>query len=86
MPQQTLASSEQHVLAVANSVLAGMQQPPLGMVADLFEVDENFLCTFAELDHYAQRGDARYWGPVFNIRQGVDQDWPDGAETHFCLY
>lgn len=86
VPQQTLIDGERHVLAVANSVLAEMRAQPMAMVADLFEVDENFLCSFAELDHYPNRGEARYWGPVFNIQQGVELDWPAGQGKRIFAY
>lgn len=83
-PQESLQHSEQHVLAVANAVLAQMGGQPLQMVAELFDAEENFLCTFPELDHYPHRGDARYWGPIYNISQGVAVDWPAGEGK--CIF
>lgn len=84
--QESLADSESHVLSVANSVLAEMNAQPLGMVAELFDADENFLCTLPEIDHYADRGEVTYWGPVFNIRQGVETDWPGGEGKRIFAY
>jgi len=47
---------EDRVLANANTVLAELGQPPLERLSRLFyDVDENFLVTLPELDHYAAR-------------------------------
>jgi UDP:flavonoid glycosyltransferase YjiC (YdhE family) len=78
VPMKRLESADQHVVRVSNNLLKDMKSkaPPLEKVADLFQVDEDFLCTFPEMDHYQQRQGGRYWGPVFNITQGAEIDWP----------
>lgn len=78
VPQKRLEEADRHVIQIANSLLKDMRSkaPPLKAVADLFHVQEDFLCTFPELDHYPQRRGARYWGPVFNIGQGDTEEWP----------
>jgi UDP:flavonoid glycosyltransferase YjiC (YdhE family) len=86
--QKRLESSDAYVLNVANGLLADMRSKaaPLQAVADLFRVEEDFLCTFSEMDHYPQRQGVRYWGPVFNIDQGVALDWPQRAEKRVFAY
>lgn len=86
--QKRLEGADAHVLAVANGLLTDMRSkaPPLQAVADLFRVEEDFLCTFPGMDHYPQRQGARYWGPVFNIDQGAALDWPQGGEKRVFAY
>lgn len=83
-----LDDADSHVMAVANSLLADMRPPvqPLQAVADLFRVEEDFLCTFPEMDHYPQRLGARYWGAMFNAHQGDVVGWPNGAGKKVFAY
>ena len=54
--KERLRDDENHVLANANQVLAAWGQPPLKRISRLFhEVDEQFLVTLPELDHYQGR-------------------------------
>jgi UDP:flavonoid glycosyltransferase YjiC (YdhE family) len=57
-----LAVRERAVLGTINTVLAQLRAAPLVRLADLFAVAETALLTLPELDHYAGRGAARYWG------------------------
>lgn len=82
--EDILQNREEYVLAVANAVLAQMRGQPMQMVAELFDAEENFLCTFPELDHYPNRGAAHYWGPIYNTSQGVAMDWPAGEGK--CIF
>jgi UDP:flavonoid glycosyltransferase YjiC (YdhE family) len=68
-----------------NEVLGDLGQPPLDTLAGLFEADEDFLCTFAELDHHP-RTDARYWGPLFAADEGVAPRWPEGTGPRVFAY
>ncbi|MEW5942910.1 MAG: nucleotide disphospho-sugar-binding domain-containing protein [Pseudomonadota bacterium] len=86
VPQARLADSERRVLEVANSVLAGARAPQLPMLADLFDVEENFLCTFPELDHYPGRGGGKYWGPRFSLEEGAAIVWPEGGGKKIFAY
>jgi hypothetical protein len=56
-------------------VLANFDQPPLDFLAQLFCVAEDSLLSFPELDHYPQRGPARYWG-MLPAAVAEDSDWP----------
>jgi len=77
IPDNKLQNSDAHALSVMNSLLNDMQSkaPKMEMVADLFKVDIDFLCTFPEMDHYTQRKNAQYWGPVFNAAHGKSMAW-----------
>ena len=84
---QQLMESEAQVLAAANVALARIGVTPLSRLTDLFEIDEDFLCTFRELDHYPQRdGNARYWGTRYAYGSGRDPMWPPGAGKRVFAY
>lgn len=72
---QQLLDTDSRVLSVINKVLIKLDQLPLTTLKDLFEVEENFLCTFSELDHYPERQNAVYWGPRYNIKLGITPRW-----------
>jgi hypothetical protein len=81
-----LAESEARALSVANQVLQHLNAPPMSMLADLFDVDENILDAWPELDHYPQRGPARYWGPAFALDASAAPHWPSGEGKQIFAY
>ncbi len=81
-----LASSDQRVLNTANQVLRRLAGPEMASLSDLFDVDGYFLCTLPELEHYAKRGPARYWGPLFERNAGEECSWPPGQGARVFLY
>ena len=68
---------EDDVLAVINKVLQHFNCEKLNHLYELFAVEEDFLCTLPELDHYDKRAADAYWGPVFYATSGVDAHWPE---------
>ena len=86
VPPERIAKPDQVATQVANRVLADLGGPPLRSMADLFRADENFLCTFPELDHYPNRGGAQYWGPTFEMEQGAELAWPAGEGKRIFAY
>jgi UDP:flavonoid glycosyltransferase YjiC (YdhE family) len=81
-----LRADEDRVLQAANLALAHFGQPPLERIAQLYaEVDENFLSTFPELDHYPHRQNARYWGPWLHTG-GKSPQWPSGTGKRIYAY
>jgi hypothetical protein len=84
--EQRLRLDEDRVLENANRVLAAWKQDPLPRLAQLYDsVDENFLATFQELDHYPRRKNARYWGAWPNVA-GKPPTWPDGPGKRIYGY
>jgi UDP:flavonoid glycosyltransferase YjiC (YdhE family) len=82
-----LRDSEQRVLRTVNSIRAECGGEPCAGVADLLAADEQFLCTFRELDHYPQREPgARYVGPVFTLETGIEPPWPTGGGPRVFAY
>lgn len=82
----TLIAMENVVLQTINQVLAGRGQPPLARVAQLYHpYDEHLLVTFAELDHYADRPAAHYWG-AWPSGFGKPPVWPAGSGKRIYAY
>ncbi len=76
LPPGQLDALEDEALASINAVLEHFGQPPLDAVAQLFDVAEDTLLGFPELDHYADRGRARYWGNLPDAGVGDAPAWP----------
>lgn len=84
-PQQ-LRNAERGVLERINRILAQSNQPTLDRITQLYaEVDETFLATFRELDHYPHRSQARYWG-IWSKPGGQSPQWPAGGEKRIYAY
>ena len=73
------ASVEGRVLAVVNARLGALHVPELRRLRALFEGVSCFLCTFPELDHYADRPDGIWYGEVFAPSRGPAAVWPTGT-------
>lgn len=71
-----LDALENEALISINAVLGHFGQAPFDAVARLFEVAEDTLLGFPELDHYADRGPARYWGNLPDAGVGAVPAWP----------
>ena len=71
-----IEQSENKALASANHVLQQLNLPRLNAFTELFEVDEDFLCTWPELDHYPQRPASHYWGATMLLGEGAPPVWP----------
>jgi hypothetical protein len=81
-----LAQADATALASVNGALAHFGAPPLGHLAQQFEADEDFLCTFPELDHYGARPVSGWWGPRFSVDGGRVVDWPAGPGKRVLVY
>jgi UDP:flavonoid glycosyltransferase YjiC (YdhE family) len=85
-PKERLEQADAVATRTANRVIADFGGPRLESLADLFRGDENFLCTFEELDHYPGRDPARYWGPTYETEQGLEVGWPAGDGPKVFAY
>ncbi|MBK8118109.1 MAG: hypothetical protein IPK39_01885 [Sulfuritalea sp.] len=86
LPEQTISQLDQSALAAVNQVLARYGCAQLPHLADLFDVAEEALVTFPELDHYADRGPARYWGSLPSAGAGRRVTWPAGRTPRLFAY
>ena len=81
-----VAEADAAALTQANVALGSLEAPPIARLADAFTTDEDFLCTFPELDHYGTRPVSGYWGPRLRTDLGNPMDWPDGGGKRVLLY
>lgn len=86
IPAARLRESNDRALATVNATLAARNAPALEHLADLFEADEDFLCTLPELDHYDTRPASGYWGPRLRFDRGRDVRWPTGTGPRVFAY
>ncbi len=77
---------ENQVLIIINEILNHYSKTNLSHFYELFEIEENFLCTFAELDHYSGRSADVYWGPRFSGDTGVIAQWPENDKKNIFVY
>jgi UDP:flavonoid glycosyltransferase YjiC (YdhE family) len=77
VPRERLERSDAQVLATMNWALEKLGLRHLGAAHEIFNIDDEFLCTFPELDHYGIRPDAPYCGPVFVRDEGAEPVWPE---------
>lgn len=86
VPAQTLDQLDHTALSSINAVLARHDCAQMQRLAELFDVAEEALVTFPELDHYADRGPARYWGSLPSAGTGRSVTWPAGATPRLFVY
>lgn len=81
-----IESADAHALSIANKVLERLALPRLERLCDLLDIDEDFLCTWPELDHYPLRSGQRYWGPTMERQRGAMPSFPSGAGPRVFCY
>lgn len=86
LPEQTIRQLDLAALSAINAVLSRYQCSPLQHLAELFDVAEEALVSFPELDHYADRGPARYWGSLPSAGTGQPVAWPTGGGKRIFAY
>ncbi len=86
VPAARFENSERAALQTMNDVLKQFGAAGLDNVAQLFDVDENFLMTPEELDHYSNRGATHYFGAVLSLRGGATPPWPAAPGPKLFAY
>jgi UDP:flavonoid glycosyltransferase YjiC (YdhE family) len=86
IPEDRLLAIESEALTTINAVLARFGKPAVSAVSDLFDVAEDTLLGFPELDHYADRGAARYWGNLPDAGVGTAPTWPEVPGKRLFAY
>jgi UDP:flavonoid glycosyltransferase YjiC (YdhE family) len=86
VPPADVAAAECRVLNNANRVLQHYHAPLLDRFSEIFtKVDQTFLMTLPELDHFPSRSNARYWGPAPFPCAGVPS-WPANDRPRILAY
>jgi UDP:flavonoid glycosyltransferase YjiC (YdhE family) len=83
---ESVKASDRQALASMNEALAAFDAPRLTTLSQMFETDEDFICTFPELDHYGSRPTSGYWGPRLRFDRGAEMDWPAGDGKRVFVY
>lgn len=86
VPHEVARKNDAAVLHNINLVLKCFEKEPVTSVASILDVDENFLCTIPELDHYDVREGQDYWGPYFIDDIGIEPDWPEVSGPKIFAY
>ena len=86
VPKQIISQLDFAALASVNAVLTRHDCAPVEHLANLFDVAEEALVTFPELDHYADRGPASYWGSLPSAGAGQAIEWPAGNGKRLFAY
>jgi hypothetical protein len=81
-----LIAAEARLLAAVNSALAAAGGRPIDRLAALFDPKLCCLCVFPELDHYLDRGEADYFGAIYQLAEGVAPQWPRGGVPRCFAY
>jgi hypothetical protein len=85
-PLEVATRHDTHILAVVNTVLKRENLPPLQAMKELWQTDENFLCTLPPLDYGAHMGQPRRCrGILKHTDGGTEPVWPgEGRERVFA--
>jgi UDP:flavonoid glycosyltransferase YjiC (YdhE family) len=83
---EELLAREQRVLGHVNLVCAGCGAPRFSSLQEVFRTADDLLLTVPELDHYTGRRGGSYLGPICNLDEGVDVEWPEGPARRIFVY
>jgi hypothetical protein len=83
--EEAIRQDEDRVTENVNRLLEERGCDPIDRLGQLYgEVDDCFLTTFAEIDHYPCRRGGQYWGPL-DMPMGDAPIWPkDGGKKAFA--
>jgi len=84
--EEAIRRDEDRVTRNVNRLLEEWNCDPIDRLGQLYSgVDECFLTTFPELDHYPQRENGRYWGPL-GLPMGETPVWPEAEGKKVFAY
>jgi len=81
-----LHTAEARLLAAVNPALAAAGGHAIETLAALFDPKLCCLCAFPEVDHYLDRGQADYFGAIYQLAEGVAPQWSAGGAQRCFAY
>ena len=74
-----LLETEHHILATLNVIATARGARQSDHLSACLLADQEILLTFPEFDHYPERRNGHYLGPLFDIEHGIEVSWPATA-------
>lgn len=86
LTRQQLRQKDQQALSNINQALAACSAAPINKVMDIYDIKQNYLCTFPELDHFEDRQNATYAGPMFRSHGNTFEAWEKSSLPRLFIY
>ena len=86
LPRSALLETEARILTNLRRQWITHQLVPPALLCDAMQADAQLLLTFPEMDHYPERGNASYIGPVLSDVDGLDTAWCSAGRTKVFVY
>jgi UDP:flavonoid glycosyltransferase YjiC (YdhE family) len=84
--EQQLTLKDSAALGTINQVAANFSSAPMSQMGQLFDLQDNFLCSFPELEHYQDRSDGQYCGPIFSNSGQAFPAWEESTGPKIFIY
>jgi UDP:flavonoid glycosyltransferase YjiC (YdhE family) len=85
-PSEALSAIDARIGTTINEVCATFGAPALTHPGQLFDCAETAVLGFPELDHYAGRSRASYWGAIGSAGIGEAPSWPEAPGRRIFAY
>jgi UDP:flavonoid glycosyltransferase YjiC (YdhE family) len=86
LPNSELEQCEEAILANVNALCEAQEHPSFRRLTELMQSDLQLLTTLPEFDHYPQRKNGRYVGPILTLDDGLVVDWPECHAKNIFVY
>ncbi len=86
LPPSVFLQTEASILSNINALCTAQRRPHFSKLFEFMASDAELLCTLPEIDHYRERIDGRYVGPLFTTDAGLSVEWPTGYAKHVLVY
>jgi hypothetical protein len=84
--KEALKLGEDQIVGILNTIALMYGRSMFSNLPSCMRADEEALLTFPEFDHYPDRQDGKYFGPLFDVEHGLDVKWPAGGQKNVFVY